>query len=361
MKIAAYFVFLSAVLLGGCDGPTQMEAEPQLRPVRIAIVAPSDGSRERSFSGISQSTQESRMSFKVSGTLVDLPVQVGDQLKKGDLIAGLSDSTYELQVQQAEAALAQAQASQRNTDANYERVKGLYENSNASRGDLDVARANAESAQAQVRSARKSLEIAQLNRSYTRLKAAADCTVASVDADLNENVNAGEQIAKVNCGTGIEVSLGIPESLIGGFSSGLPATVRFNALPDREYIGEVTEVGNASGSSAATFPVVVTLQEFDREVRPSMAAEVTIRFAEQQSKAPVIPAAAVVNDERGTFVYVAEPGDGNIATIRRQTITVGELTANGVQISAGLSAGDRVVIAGTSVIREQQTVLLPEG
>ncbi len=360
MKRLTYLALCCSLLLSACEQQVDVSSEPPLRPVRIAVVANTDGARERSFSGISQSTQESRLSFKVNGTLVELPVQVGDRLKKGDLIAALSGSTYELQVQQAEAALAQAQANQRNADANYERVKGLYENSNASRNDLDVARANAESAQAQVRSARKSLEIAQLNRSYTRLRAAADCTVASIDADLNENVNAGEQIAKVNCGGGIEVSLGIPESLIGGFTANMPARIRFNALPDREFIGQVTEVGVASGSNATTFPVIVTLTEFDPAVRPSMAAEVTLKFSGVQPTGQLIPAAAVIKDERGTFVYVAEPAEGNQASIRRQAVAVGELTANGIEILSGLSEGDRVVTAGTSVIREQQTVLLPE-
>jgi RND family efflux transporter MFP subunit len=349
------------VPLYGCPEPPEAAVEAPLRPVRIAMVANNGDVRERSFSGISQSTQESRMSFKVSGTIVELPVQVGDKLSPGDLIASLNPSSYELTVQQAEASLAQAQANQRNADANYKRVKGLYENNNASRNDLDGARANAESARAQVRSAAKTLEIAQLNRSYTRLTASADCSVAAVDVDLNENVNAGSQVARINCGAGIEISFGAPESLISGFEQGMPARVRFNAIPGREFPGEVTEVGIASGGSAATFPIVVALLELDRAVRPSMAAEVIFEFGSDQSDVRVIPASAVANDERGTFVYVAQPQAGGTAVIRRQAVQAGELTANGIEILSGLSEGDRVVTAGTSVVRDQQIVLLPQG
>lgn len=300
------------------------------------------------------------MSFKVAGTVTDLAVQVGDQLQKGDLIASLNPSSYELKVQQAEASLEQARANKRNSDANYERVKGLYGNSNASRNDLDVARANAESASAQVRSARKSLEIAQLDRSYTRLTATADCSVASLDVEINENVSAGNQIATITCGGGLEISVGIPESLIAKFKQGMSSSVRFNAIPERVFEGKVTEVGISSQVGSATFPLVIELVEPDPTVRPGMAAEVTFAFVNQQTGLHVIPTAAVINDERGVFVYLAVPGDGNTAEIRRRSVQTGDLLENGIEIVDGLSEGDKVVTAGTSFIREKQIVLLPK-
>lgn len=350
-----------ALALSGCSDDADVALEPELRPVRVSVVSESEDLRERSFTGISQSSQESRMSFKVSGTVIDVAVQVGDQLAAGELIARLNPSTYDLNVQQAEASLAQATANQRNADSSYSRAKELYENNNASRNDLDSSRANAESAEAQVRSAAKSLEIARLDRSYTRLTAATDCTVAAVDVELNENINAGTQVAKVNCGSGIEVSLGVPESLIGGLEQGMPARVRFNAISDQSFNGTVTELGIAAGGSAATFPLVVTLDDSDSSLRAGMAAEVTFEFPNSQASSYAVPSAAVVNDENGSFVFIANPlGDGS-ATIERRPVQTGELTTNGVEILDGLANGDRVVTAGTSVIRDGQTVLLPEG
>ena len=349
----------AALTLCACGATEAPSADPPLRPVRVAVVTDEGGVRERTFSGISRSTQESRLSFRVGGTVVELPVQVGDQLRAGDLIAALNSSTFDLQVQQAQASLAQALANQRNADANYERVKGLYANSNASRNDLDAARANAESARAQVQSARKSLEIAQLDQSYTRLAAASDCTVVSVAVELNENVSVGSEIARVSCGSGIEVGLGIPGSLIGQFAPGMPASVRFTDLPNRTFPATVSEVGVASGASSATFPVTVTLDAYDPAVRSSLSAEVTVQFQRENSGIQVVPAAAVIRDESGTFVYLADPQDDKTAVIRRRPIEIGELTEGGVEIASGLEPGDRVVTAGTSVIRESQTVLLP--
>ncbi len=361
MKSVNYFTITCALGLAlvACSEPDDIATEPALRPVRIAEVSTGGALRERSFSGVSQSSQESRMSFRVGGTVIDVPVQVGDALSQGQLIARLNSSTYDLTVQQAEASLAQATANQRSSDSSYERAKELYTNNNASRNDLDSARASAESAEAQARSAAKALEIARLDRSYTRLTAPADCTVASIDVEINENVTAGSEVAKVTCGDSIEVRLGVPESLIGGLRQGMAARVSFNALPEQRFTGRVTELGVASTGNTATFPLVVRLDASSSELRPGMAAEVAFEFQSDGANALTVPSAAVVNDERGSFVFLAVPSSNGQATIERRTVRTGELTANGVEILEGLVAGDRVVTAGISVIRDGQTVLLP--
>ena len=74
----------------------------------------------------------------------------------------------------------------------------------------------------------------------------------------------------------------------------------------------------------------------------------------------MLPVTAVIRDPSGTFVYVAEPeGDGEEAVVRRRPVTLGELTQSGIEITEGLSTGDRVITAGISVIRDGQRVLTP--
>ena len=148
---------VAGAMLSGCGAP-QETAERRVRLVRHIVAQSQAADRSRTFSGTSRSSQESRLSFKVSGTLEALPIKVGDKLSRGNLIARVDASQYELEAQQAQASLVQMQAAERNAVATYERTKGLYENKNASLGDLDSARANAESAKAQVEAARKQLD-----------------------------------------------------------------------------------------------------------------------------------------------------------------------------------------------------------
>ena len=347
-----------ALLVAGC-GAAQEETEERLRPVRYQVVAADVAGRMRSFTGTSKSTRESRLSFKVSGTATSVPAQIGQQLKQGDLIAQLDAADYVLQVEQAQASLIESQAGERNALSNYERTKGLYANENASLNDLDSARANAESANAQVKAAMKALEIARLNESYTRLYSADECSIASIDIEVNENVSAGQQIAVVSCGDEFEVSLNVPESVIAQIDQYTPTSVAFGAIPGVQFSGEVTEVSTA-GSSAA-FPVVVRVHEKHPALRSGLAADVTFQFdTPTVGNAFVLPVSAVVRNPDGTFVYLAQPATtSGEAEIERRTVTLGELTDDGIEILDGLSPGDRVVTAGVTIVREGQRVLIP--
>lgn len=349
---------LVAILTGCTQEPLEVEAP--LRPVRFVTVEANNGERTRTFSGSSRSTQISRLSFKVGGTVVEAPVEVGDRLKKGGLIARLDSSSFDLEVQQAQASLVQAQANQRNADSNYERVQGLYANNNASRNELDSARANAESARAQARSVAKALELARLNRSYTSLTAERDCLVAAINVDMNENVNAGTEVARVNCGDGLEIELSIPESLIADVKERSLVVISFSAIPGLTFSGTVTEVGAASSSGAPTFPVIVSIDGSERRLRAGLAADVTLRFAARSaSGVSLVPLSALMNSGDQSYVFVAEPeGTSDTAVIRKKNVSIGELTDSGIEILDGVSIGDRVVTAGVSSIRDGQRVAL---
>ena len=354
---------LMAVLLplGAC-GPGEQAAEEVLRPVRYMTLSDESVLRDRSFSGTSKSSRESRLSFKVSGTVTNVPVQIGQRLRAGDLIAEIDPASYVLQAQQAQASLVEAEANDRRAAANYERTKGLYANDNASLNDLESARAQAESAEAVVGSASKALEIARLNISYTRLTAAADCSIGTLDIEVNENVQSGQQVASVSCGDVYEVVVDLPESLIGSVNESTPVSINFGSIPGEAFSGEITEVSVASAAGSAAFPVVIQITDTHPDLRSGLAADVTFQFPVGAANGDevVLPVTAVINSPDGTFVFVAEPvDDSGEALVRRRPVTLGELTQSGIEVVEGLQTGDRVITAGISVIRDGQRVLVP--
>ncbi len=359
IQSALPFAVLAAasLVVTACSAP-QDDGEELLRPVRYLTISDNVMARDRTFSGRLKSTREARLSFKVAGTVTDLPVQIGEQLEAGDLIAQLDSDSFALQVEQAQAALVEAQAGERNALSTYDRTKGLYANDNASLNELDAARAASEAAAAQVRAAAKALEIARLNLSYTRLTASEDCSMASVDVEENENVSAGQQVGMVSCGTDFEVELGVPESVIAFVERSTPATVSFSAIDDERFTGEVTEVSTTG--SAAVFPVVVRVNEEHPSLRSGLAADVTFQFStETMSDTFVLPLAAIINDPDGVYVFVARPSEvEGEAIVTRRPVELGEITTNGVEVVAGVTPGDNVIIAGVSVIRADQRVLL---
>lgn len=350
------------LLLTSCDTHEEsQEPEEVLRLVRFQQVFSTSVAKVRTFSGTAQAGVESKLSFKVSGTIQRLDVKVGARVKKGHLIAALDPEDYILKVQHAEASLARALAEARNEEANYKRVRELYENDNASLNDLDAARAAAESTAAAVRSYQTQIELAKLQLQYTKLKAASDGAIAEVNVELNENVAAGFPIVMLTAGADLEVEVAIPESLISDINEGSPATVRFDALPGRDFKATITEVGVATTKFATTYPVTVRLARRDPDVRFGMAAEVAITFEPKgRSGVFILPPLAVGEDREGRFVFVIEPAEQGLGVARRRPVKIGELTADGLEVTEGLADGDRVAVVGVSKLTEGLKVKFSE-
>jgi RND family efflux transporter MFP subunit len=354
----ALAAFLLAVMAVACGGEPEVPA-PAVRPVTYQHVFSTGGVRARTFSGVAKAGLDVPLSFKVGGTVSRLPVHVGDKIRSGQALAELDPLDYQLQVEEAEAALRQVQAQERNAEADFRRIRDLYENGNASRDDYDAARAAAESAQASVSSTAKRLELTQRQLSYTVLTAPQGGEIAEVNVEVNQNVRAGQQIVRLTSSASLEVEVTVPEGIIAQVRRGSQVAVTFDALPGRDFPAVITEAGVASTGAGTTFPVTVRLGRADPDLRAGMAAEVAFRFGREEEQLRFwLPPHAVLEDRDGRFVFVAEPDQAGFGTVRRRPVTVGELAADGLEIASGLEDGDRVVTAGLSLLTDGEKVKL---
>ncbi len=357
-------IALWAVL--ACGGP-EPETAPELRPVRTHRVEVSGATAVRTLAGVARAGVESRLSFRVAGTVVAVHASLGDTVRKGQALARLDPTDFELRVEEAEAALAQGQAGLRRAQADYERVRALYENNNASKSELDAARAAAESAEAQVRAVRKQLDLSEQQLGYTVLKAPIDGAVAEVEVEINEAVRSGEEVFLLTAGSRPEVEVAVPEVMITAIEMRQPVSVVFDALPGRTLAAEVTKIGVAAIGAASTFTVVARLVEEAPGVRPGMAAEATFRLrAPGRERRIVVPGVAVGEDREGRFVFVLERGAGETAgegVVRRRAVEVGDEVQGlgGIEILAGLEAGEEVVTAGVRRLADGMRVRTAAG
>lgn len=352
------------LLCAGCaEEPVELVSSAP-RPVRYSTVESIGGSRTRVFSGSAVAAVETRLSFKVGGTIDRLTVDLGDYVRAGGLIAELDSTDYQLQVERAQASLAQADAQLKNYEADFRRIRGLYERDNASQDDYDAARAGVESARANLRAIQKQIEQARLQVSYCKLYAPVAGQVASVDAEVNENVTSGSPIVMVNAAATPEVEIGIPELLIGEIDRGASVQkVTFTAMPGRQASGLVSEIAPTSSEGMTTYPVRIRLTSGADGVRPGMAAEVEILVSSGTGQARlVVPPHSVAEDRQGRFVWVVEPTGEGEAVVARREVETGALVAAGqasaLEIMSGLEEGELVVTAGVNVLEEGQRVLI---
>ncbi len=358
---------LVLVLTTGCQEEVADPAPPPLRPVRYSSVEAVGAGRARIFSGAAVAASESRLSFKVSGTIVDLPVAVGDSVRAGQIIARLDPVDYELGFERTRAAVADAEARLRNAEATFDRVRALFERGSVSQNDYDAARAATQSAGAGVRSVQQQLEQARLQVEHCTLEAPTEGQVASVSVEVNENVQSGHPVVTVNSSATPQVVVQIPELLVGELRRGARVeTVSFTALPGRAAAGVVGEISPVAADGTTTYPVRVSLTSAIAGIRPGMAAEVEFRFGEAAGeKRLVVPPQAVAEDHHGRFVWTVSPAANGEATVTRRTVETAALVARGhsnaLEVTAGLQEGELVVTAGLSNLSEGQRVRLGRG
>ncbi len=352
-------IVASLVTLFGCK--EELEEPEIIRPVRYVAVEGRDAARQRTYSGVAKAGQESRLSFQVSGQVLAVPVNVGDVVKKGQTIARMDPTDFSLQLQNAQATSAQARAQERNAKAKYERTQALYENQNVSKQDLDADRTAYDSARASLAAANQQIRLSQRQLGYAHLQAPEAGTIATVDIEVNEYVQAGALVATLLAGDQIEVSVSVPASIIRNIERGADAVAQFNSLDGKAFKGTVTEVGVATVGGSAAFPVTVRLSEGQDQVRAGMAADVTFNFASNDD-APkyALPVSAVGEDREGRFVFKLEKAADGLGIVHRSPVEVGEIQSDGLEIVAGVEPGDLVVTAGVSRIYDGLRVRVPE-
>ncbi len=353
---------LPVAILFACTDEKPIE-EKVIRPVRYKAVYRTSGTSTRTFSGTARSGLESKLSFKVAGNVSRIRIKVGDQVKKGALIAELDARDFQLQMQEAEAGLQQARAQAVNANANYKRVRSLYENNNASRSDLDAARSQYESAEASVRSIDKKLELARSQLSYTRLRAPFTGTVASIPVEENENVNVGAVIATIAADNRPEVKVNVPEEFIYQIQNGQRVDIRFSTISEKMFAGLVNEVSFVADESS-TYPIIIKMESPSEAIRPGMSADITFDFQDSKAKeAPklIVPVKSVGEDPAGNFVFVIEVGEDEVGTVRKRKVSIGDLLPEGFEVKDGLKEGEIVATAGLrSLLDGMKVTLLKE-
>lgn len=365
--------FLLVIFLFSACGEEEKPVEVEsIRPVKYGEVILSGDALSETFSGAAQSSKESKVSFKVGGTITRLNVKVGDVVRQGQVIARIDPTDYNIQFQQSvannkssETQIQSANSQLINSRATYQRVEKLYENNSVSisefeqaKSALELAEASYRAAQAQANAAETQVQSAQNQVRYANLLAPFSGVVTSLMVEENEIVGSGTPVATVSAVTNPEISVGIPEVFISKVKKNQAVDIVFSALTDQVFSGKVYEVGFSS-LGGSTYPVSVRIDKPTAEIRPGMAADVRFSFSDKKSEVQrmVTPTASVGEDNNGHFVFgLIKAGDNY--SVKKKIIQIGQLTEAGFEVKSGLAKGDLVATAGLNTLLDGMTVKL---
>jgi HlyD family secretion protein len=291
---------------------------------------------------------EVKVGPRISGQLAKLNVQIGDKVKKGQVLGVLVEKDLRANVDRASATLAADEAAAAYAEANYKRLKELLPKGYVSQDEVDAAKKTLDMTQANIRNDRAALEYARIQLSYATVTAPIDGIVELVATQEGETVAASfntPTFVQLIDLSRLEVDAYVDEVDIGGVQVGQKATFNVDAYPDRVFNGQVVAIHPQAilQDNVVNYDVIIKITDpFEGLLRPSMTASVTISL-DSLKGVLVIPAKAVKHEGGKTYVTVPS-GKGT----QQRPVTLGRESGDYVQVKAGVSEGDKVLVSGNN-------------
>ena len=347
---------LLLTLLTGCADPPITETVA--RPVRTFRVGEHVGAGSTKYAGEVKARYETRLSFRVSGKMVARHVDVGDRVKKGQLIAELDPSDYQLAAQGLTAQLAAARAESDFAKDDVERYQELLDQKFINPAEYDRRETLYKAARDKVSALDSQLHQAQNQTAYTRLLADRNGVITARDVETGQVVGAGQVIVTLADLGEKEVAIDIPEQRVAGVEPAGDVTVELWADGGRRFKGRTREIAPSADPASRTYRVKVTLLEGKDLAQLGMTAMVYMTTPKTDELA--IPLAAVFSPQRQpaeSRVWVVEETE---QTVRSIPVELGVPVADERIVIAGLTRGQLIVTAGVSRLIEGQAVQLVE-
>jgi len=351
--------FLAGLALVACQEET--EAPQPIRPVLSARVAIDDAGL-RSFVGTVEARDKADLGFQALGRLMTRTVDVGDVVSPGDLIATIDATTLGLAARSAEAALGSRRAERENAAATVARVEALLASGTAAEANLDDARAAFDATDAAVRQAEADLAKARDALAHTELRAGFAGVVTATTAEPGQTVAAGESVVTIAKPDPRDAVIDVPDWIAGTLAPDAPFAVAPQIAPDRPIAGRLREVAPEADPMTRTRRLKIALSEPPSLFR--LGSTVEVRADQQVSEAITLPDTAVLTQGGHAFVWVVTIDEASPATRREGTVALRPVTTAAAdegrrRIVSGLTAGQRVVIAGVHSLQDGQKVLVP--
>jgi RND family efflux transporter MFP subunit len=347
---ASTLVLLTAACGRGVEAPPA-----EIRPVRAVTIENRDSARVVALTGRVQAQTEINQSFRIDGRLTERTVDIGDNVKPGQLIARLDPQNEESALQSAQAQLNGARARLVEAQSSYNRMRDLLVDSAVSRAQYEQAEALLRTAESQVESAQGQVNLAQNRLSYTRLVSDVAGVVTARGPEPGEVVSAGRMIIQVAREGARDAVFDVPAQVKDSAKGGRDVIVALASDPKVTARAKVREVSPRADPVTGTFAVRMRLVDPPPAMR--LGSTVTGRMQLEAAPGAEIPASALVRSEGKVAVWVVDPKQHTVAL---RTIAVRASDSNVVQVESGLNPGDVVVTAGAQALRPGQKVRLLE-
>ncbi|WMJ69652.1 efflux RND transporter periplasmic adaptor subunit [Stenotrophomonas sp. 24(2023)] len=347
-----FSLILATALLAACGSkddkaPADAAATSSALPVSLAPAQSQTMARTVLVSGPVSAYEEMQLGVEISGQRVTaLPVEVGQWVKRGQVLLQLDHRTLDSELAQAEASLRQAQASQELARMNYERSAKLAAQQLISASSLDELRANRINAEAQTATARAARDAAQLRRDFADLRAPADGLVSKRLVQPGQVVSAGNELLRLIRDGRLEWRAELPENQLADVAVGNTVELSYGG---QTVSGRIRAVTPGVDGQTRTGTLYADLPE-PGPLKPGIFVDG--RIVTGEGPMLTIPTAAIVQRDGHSYVYTVNDKQQAV----RHRVSTGQAVQGRTAIVQGLKAGDQVVVDGAGFLGEGDRV-----
>ncbi len=364
-----YRAAAAGLVLLGSAACKQAESAPPYTPVPV-------GRRDivvtATASGVIQPILTLSVKSKASGEILAEPVQTGDEVQQGQLLAKIDPRIPQNNLTQAQANLNVAEAQLENATAQLKRSDALYQSKSITESDYEAAKLSYATAKAAVATAQANLQTAKDAMEDTQVRAPITGTVLELDAVLGtvissptNDVGGGTVILKIANLDTVQVSALVDETDVGKVRAGVPVTITVDAYPNRRFDGRVLKIEPQAqvNQNVTMFPVDVNILNPDHLLKPGMNTEVEIHIGQRQGVLAVPNAALRTPRDVGSAAKVLGLDS---ATVQRE-LAAAPATPGPRGADTALSDGGKLHAAeppkggATFTSRDGRTITLPGG
>jgi RND family efflux transporter MFP subunit len=362
------------VLLAGVAGAAYYWLGRE-RPIEVEVASVTERAAGAQASvlqgnGYVTARRKATVSSKVTGKVIEVNVEEGMDVREGQVLARLDDSTlqaalrlYRAQLEAAKRQIPESEVRLQQARVQFQRQERLRQEGLNTPNDIDNAKAEVDSLVARIASAQEQVKVAE-SQIAMQMTAIDDTVIRAPFSGvaLSKDAQPGEMVSPVSAGGGftrtgistivdmrsLEIEVDVNEAYINRVRPGQPVTAVLDAYPDWQIPANVITLVPTADRQKATVLVRIGFKQLDPRILPDMGVKVTfLRESDTAAGSAVsaqavtlVPQGAVKSDSGTTFVFLV-----NGQTVERRAVKVGGTDGDRVEVLAGLKGGDRVVVA----------------
>lgn len=332
-----------ALLLASC-GSEDKKAVADNSPaivVKTSQVEANSNSPFLSVSGKIQAANSAELSTRMMGYVNKVHVNVGDKVRKGQLLVSINNADLQAKRAQVNAGITEATVAFNNAQKDYNRFQNLFAEQSASQKEMDDKTANFEMAKARLESAKQMKNEINAQFAYSNLTAPFSGTVTSKNVEEGNMANPGVPLISIETPGSFEVMAMVPETEISEIKTGTTVDVLVKSI-NQTLKGKVTEVSTSAKNTGGQYLVKIVLDKTDANILSGMFT--TVQFPVERKTKPemvLIPTEAIITNGQLSGVYTVS--QSNTAILR--WLRLGRIFGDQVEVLSGLNADEAYIVS----------------